>query len=344
MTKNLKEKFDRPQHQKDDGHAHIKFGQDPKPHLRKYGYCVVENVFTHKECDETIDEMWKWLEGLGTGIKRNDKTTWKGDNWPINLHQGMLQHTLGQEEFMWKVREHVNVQYIFQQIFGTFNLLVSFDGATIGKPPEAGHSTSPKHSWLHTDQNIIPRVKPEKVPLTDHYSVQGIANFESVGDDDAGLFLGEGTHLLHSQLFKHNGKTPSGNWYLMEKSDIDWFINKGVKFTKVNAPKGSFILFDSREAHQGFPAQKGRDEEKFRYVIYVAMTPAKRATEKDLEMKKKAIQKGRTTSHWSSNNIKIFPLPRTYGASFDYLTREKNKPDYEKWSHNRKKLAGLIKY
>ena len=71
---NLREKFDRPQHQKDDGHAHIKFGQDPKPNLNKYGYCVVENVFTHKECDETVDEMWKWLEGLGTGIKRNDKT------------------------------------------------------------------------------------------------------------------------------------------------------------------------------------------------------------------------------------------------------------------------------
>ncbi len=74
------------------------------------------------------------------------------------------------------------------------------------------------------------------------------------------------------------------------------------------------------------------------------MTPRKRATQKDLDKKIKAVKEGKCTSHWSSNNIKIFPYPRTYGQDCPYITREKNMPDFEKWSDKRKKLAGLINY
>lgn len=341
---NYDSKFDRPKHEKDDGHAHIKFGEDPKPNLQKYGYCVVENVFTKKECENTIDGIWKWLEGLGTGIKKNDRTTWNNKSWPYALHQGMIQYTLGQEEFMWKVREHINVLYLFYQIYNTFELLVSFDGAMFGRPPETKYVQVPTKSWLHTDQKIIKNIKLENVYNSNSYSIQGIANFEDSDDKDGGLFIGKGTHLLHSDMFEKNGKTPKDNWYMVDKKDLEFLTNKDVKFYKLNAPKGSFILFDSRSIHSGFPNQKGRAEEKFRYVIYVSMTPVKRATQKDLDKKKKAIKEGKTTSHWSSNNIKIFSLPRTYGVIHEYFTRKENIPDYEHWTDNRKKLSGLINY
>ena len=74
------------------------------------------------------------------------------------------------------------------------------------------------------------------------------------------------------------------------------------------------------------------------------MTPATRATVKDLEKKQKAVREGKTTSHWSSNDIKLFSPPQTYGKEHKYLTREQNIPDYENWSDRRKKLAGLVSY
>lgn len=344
MNSIYKSNFDRPKHERDDCHAHIKFGDDPKPNLQKYGYCVIEDVFTQQECSNTISEIWDWLEGLNTGIKRNDKTTWNNLNWPHCVRQGMINHTLGQEEFMWRIREHINVLYIFYQIYGTFELLVSFDGAMFGRPPETNFVQTTTQSWLHTDQNIVKNIKPENAHKTKYYCVQGIANFEDCGDLDGSLFIGEGSHLFHSALFNKNGKTPIGNWYMIDKKDLDFLTEKNIKFYKINAPKGSFILFDSRAIHSGYPSQKKRDSEKFRYVIYVSMTPAKRATEKDLNNKKKAIREGRTTSHWSSNNIKLFGKPQLYGKEAKYMTRDCNIPKYENWSDGRKKLAGLIEW
>lgn len=348
MNSTTKSKFERPVHEKDDGHAHIKFGEDPRPFLQQYGYCVVENVFTDAECRLTVDSMWKWLEGLGTGIKRKDKTSWSNERWPACIRQGMLQHTLGQEEFIWKIREHQNVKNIYSRIFNTDQLLVSFDGASIGRPPETGFIQVLNDSWLHTDQDIIYGMDLDDVYTSKYYSVQGIANFEQCDDEDACLFVGEKSHLFHSELFKHNGNKPVGNWYIMTKDDIGFLTDRGVKFIKINAPKGSFILFDSRASHQAYPHQKKRkDKNRFRYVIYVAMTPANRATKKDLERKVKAVKEGKTTSHWSSTNIKIFSFPRTYSSEKEhpaYMMRKENIPDYEKWSDNRKKLAGLLSY
>ncbi len=339
-----KEKFNRPLHKKDTGVAHIKIGEDPKTNLQKYGYCVVEGVFTNKECKNTIDSIWKWLEGLDTGIKKNNKKTWSNKNWPISTKQGMIQHTLGHEEFMWKIREHKNVIKVFEKIFNTNKLLTSFDGAMIGRPPETKYVQAPTTSWIHTDQDIIKNIKLKDVYQSSEYSIQGIATFEDCDDLDGSLFIGEKTHLMHNDLFKNNKKQPKGNWYMITKDDLAYLEKRKVKFVKVNAPKGSLILFDSRCFHSGYPSQKKRDEERFRYVIYVAMTPALRATKKDIEKKIKAIKEGRLTSHWSSNHVKLFGYPQTYGKVTPYVKRKKNIPDYKKWSTKRKQLAGLIKY
>ena len=59
--------------------------------LDKYGYAVVPNILTEQECNNNIELIWQWLENLGTGIKKNNPKTWKGFNWPTNIH-GIIQH------------------------------------------------------------------------------------------------------------------------------------------------------------------------------------------------------------------------------------------------------------
>ncbi|AYV80415.1 MAG: 2OG-FeII oxygenase [Harvfovirus sp.] len=332
----------RPPHEKDDGRAHILFGEDPRKNLQKYGYCVVENVFDQKLCEKTIDEMWRWLEQLHTGIKRKDPSTWSDDQWPLHIRAGMIQHTLGQEEFMWNVREHENVIEIFSQIHSTKKLLTSFDGASINRPISSGYTSESTESWLHTDQDIVSDFTEDEIYSSHKYSIQGVANFADVGDQDGSLFVGESSHLVHSKLFEYNRSKPRNNWYLLNKRDVDWLVENKIRFVKVNAPAGSLLLFDSRCFHSGCTST-GKDNDKFRYVIYVSLTPASRATEKDIMLKTKAIQTGATTSHWSSANIKIFPPPRR-AKDQKYLTRTRNIPNYRKWSALRQKLAGLIPY
>ncbi|AYV83845.1 MAG: 2OG-FeII oxygenase [Hyperionvirus sp.] len=334
----------RPVHEKDDGRAHVEFGTDPREVLKKFGYCVVENVFSKELCGKTIDAMWRWLEGLGTGIKKADPLSWDDGRWPVHIRAGMIQHTLGQEEFMWEIREHENVVEVFRQIHGTKKLLSSFDGASINRPIASGFTMESAESWLHTDQNVVSDMSLEQVYGSEKYSIQGVANFADVGDEDGSLFVGESSHLLHTKLFAWNGSEPKNNWYLLHKADVDWLLENKIRFVKVNAPAGSLLLFDSRCFHSGCTSM-GKDNDRFRYVIYVSLSPASRATEKDIMLKTKAIQAGGTTSHWSSANIKIFPHPRrSKDKDIKYLTRYKNIPDYHAWSVHRKKLAGLIPY
>jgi ectoine hydroxylase-related dioxygenase (phytanoyl-CoA dioxygenase family) len=330
---------ERPVHIKDSGQAHIMFGEDPKPILQKYGYCVVESVFNKELCEETINAMWRWLENLGTGIDRKDEKTWDNTNWPAHIKQGLIQHTLAHEKFMWKIREHDHVIKVFSQIYGTNELLTSFDGATIIRPLKTGYTHESKESWLHTDSNIIHDVKVEDVYASPYYSIQGIANLADSGDRDASLFVGESSHLMHSNLFLHNKRAPKNHWYVLRQDDINYLTSHDVKFVKVNAPAGSLILFDSRCFHSGF-AGDDLNNSAFRYVIYVSQTPAVRATKEDLALKKKALVEGKATSHWSSCNIKIFDLPIRHS----YMSREKNKPNFDSWSDKRKKLAGLQPY
>ena len=44
--------------------------------LETDGYCVIPNIISSEKCDEYITKIWDWLENLGTGIDRNNKSTW----------------------------------------------------------------------------------------------------------------------------------------------------------------------------------------------------------------------------------------------------------------------------
>ena len=51
-------------------------------YLRDEGYCVFADVLTPHECTAGVDGIWQWLEGLGSGIRRQDPATWNDARWP----------------------------------------------------------------------------------------------------------------------------------------------------------------------------------------------------------------------------------------------------------------------
>jgi hypothetical protein len=116
------------------------------------GYTVIPNIFSTRKCNKYIKRVWDWLEGLGTGIKRDDPSTWKNDKWPVNIH-GIIQHLkVGHAQFVWDIRCEKKVIEVFEEIWKTKELLVSFDAVCIGRPPEK-YGNWRNTSWAHTDQS-----------------------------------------------------------------------------------------------------------------------------------------------------------------------------------------------
>ena len=52
--------------------------------LKTQGYTLLTDVASQAEVDTAKDLVWKWLEGLGSGINRKDPNSWKNENWPGN--------------------------------------------------------------------------------------------------------------------------------------------------------------------------------------------------------------------------------------------------------------------
>lgn len=139
--------------------------------LNTHGYAVVPNVLSHQECDHIIDQAWEWLSQLGTGIDRKDPKTWTNDQWPSNFNGIIQRYRIGHAPFVWKARTSSNVIGVFKEIWGTRELLTSFDAMCILRPAEMVENLENTQSWFHTDQS------PKKEGF---HCVQGVLNLEEV--------------------------------------------------------------------------------------------------------------------------------------------------------------------
>lgn len=72
-------------------------------------------------------------------------------------------------------------------------------------------------------------------------------------------------------------------------------------------PKGGIVLWDSRTAHDNIPPELGRpNSDRWRFVVFVSMTPAKWTNPESLAIKQEAYDGMKITTHWSSQGLKTF--------------------------------------
>ena len=50
-------------------------------YLEEQGYVVIKNALSTAEASKTLELLWDYLEGLGTGIDRKDVSTWGDDRF-----------------------------------------------------------------------------------------------------------------------------------------------------------------------------------------------------------------------------------------------------------------------
>jgi len=270
-------------------------------YLEENGYAVFKNVANEAERETGINLAWDFLENLGVGISRNSVESWDTPQWPDPYRKGIVaSEGVGQCELLWFVRSIPKVQQIFATIWGTPDLITSFDGFCFHRPYEYNESWKTSSNWYHLDQNG--HHKPGKL------CIQGFLNFYPAGPEDGGLTIIPKSHTIFNKIFKDRP-------YLSKRDDFIVLTNdnklwqKDLKSARLSPIKiccqpGDFVLWDSRIIHANSPATTKRPFpqtgvlEPRRLVTYVCMTPRERLTPEVEEKRVECYLKGHTTSHW----------------------------------------------
>jgi len=292
--------------------------------LEKDGYCVIENVMATEKCGAIRNGIHEYMKKVGVDF--TDPTLKKVD-YPNQ--QGIIQHLgLGQCQSIWDAREDENVAKVFEKLYGTNDLIVSFDGACV--QPAWMRDTVRK---MHTDQTH---------KRLGRLCIQGYVNLTPALDEGTGtLMVIPGGHLKHSEFAKNHPD-------LVAPQKQDWFEYEethwnelGGKPIRVFGGVGSLVLWDPRTPHRGAPPSKeyeGVTSE--RDVVYLCFQP--RDLLKKPKKKIDAFNERRMTSHWPTAKKLFSTSWQTYGKIQSRLRKEM-PPDDRKRSPRQLELAGVTK-
>lgn len=276
--------------------------------LQEKGYAIIPGVLDPEECAILENGFWNFWKRLSGGRLQRDKPkTWRRmfDFFP--LHGMLCQHfSIGHMQEIWNVRSHERVKKVFETIWGTDDLVTSFDGAATCLAPEVTREGWHRKDWLHLDQ------APSRNDLE---CVQAWVTAEDVGPGDATLTVLEGSHELHAKFSKHFGMEHYKSDWLKLKTDQEaWYRAQGCTQIAVECPKGSMVVWDSRTVHAGRGPLEGRSTRHNRFVAYVCMLPSSHLKHGERKLKQRACLEGRLTSHWPAGRVRLFDKnPRTYG-------------------------------
>lgn len=199
---------------------------------------------------------------------------------------------------MWDARQEPGVIDAFAKIWGTDELLVSFDSLNVSFPGRKDRK--PRPPWPHVDQS------PFKKGL---HCVQGIINLSHAGKEDGSLMLLPKSNKFQEKFFDlqtDRSTWETKDWRRFSEKEMTWFADQGLTPIKVTAEPGDLILWDSRTVHWGGePTDKS---DVIRTVMYASYSPAKLATKEALDEKARVFRAHGATTHWAHDNIFLRPL------------------------------------
>lgn len=284
--------------------------------LRHRGMAVLEGVLPQVELQATLEDIWSWLEGVGSGgaVSRSDSSTWTmGDGrWPKdNMSTGIVcVRGAGQSAGAWRVRGHAAVQAAFARFWDVepCKLLTSMDGLILWrpwqqKPSGVLESWKTRGSWLHADQNVYRRPELQ--------AIQGLLTITAADPQQTGGFVCvPGSHLPEAQQELCD---LLGGPRLRKRGDFLALPDGaalGTGALGVSLKPGDLLLWDARLLHGSEPAPGLEDEgqeaaqptapELLRVAVPVCMVPRSFAEDQEqlAEWRLKAVAEGITTKHW----------------------------------------------
>lgn len=285
-----------------------------KKYLEKNGFVVYQIPnFDPTYIDrfkEFVQDHWDPKTQKDCPFDFEDPKTWKSSNLPILLN-GIFKHGAAHMDWFWDLREQCIP--IFSQVYGTDDLLSSFDGLNL-----SFKKREPSHSWIHCD---CPR------EMRDYLCYQGVVNFLPNGDDDGGLLIVKSSHQIYDNYLEAHPTSGYG-WYTIQMGDP---LLASLPIYKINLQPGEICLWNSKTFHCNMQPLS----DNLRMAAYVSMIPRSTATSEDLEKRIKAFEEGKGTGHWQCGPaFKTLPTISRYGG---YRPRKIEKP---KLNNIQKRLVG----
>ena len=128
-----------------------------------WGNCVTDaDIVRHNDTPTLTPARAVHAVRLGTpqehaGWDRADPTSWTTESFDsvADVYKGILyKRGIGQSDFQWFVRTLPGVRAVFEEVWGTDELLTSFDGCNVFRPwhNEALAHTKTLGGWWHVDQ------------------------------------------------------------------------------------------------------------------------------------------------------------------------------------------------
>lgn len=273
-------------------------------YLHEHGYAVVADVADTTAITSAKSLMWDFLESVpNTQVRRDDVNTWgiQGDWLPSETNGILHGFGFGQSRFMWRLRLLPQVKAAFAAVWGTQDLIVSFDGGNAFRPWRHNRSWLTQGGWYHVDQNAAKQHGQGMV------CVQGLVTLTDVSDDTGGLVIIPKSHTRHLEFCQRSKIARALGDFVPLPAD-DPILDLGARL--VHARAGDLILWDSRTVHCNTPAltalhnraSESADDASARELIrqagYVCMTPARFATQEVLRKRQDAFVNNISTSHW----------------------------------------------
>lgn len=313
-----------------------------KEQLETLGYCVVRNVLTPQEIEDSKTLFWDWMEQCGSnGLSRSSTKTWQRDNLPPHKRFGLFKEGgIAHSQFLWSLRLHNGVRRVFSELWNDDDLLVSYDGATANlynpdgtsgpgkngvKDPKKSESECRERSSLssgavhpHWDQDF------DKQGL---HCVQGlVALTDSPNSEHGGFSCWPRSHIIHKEYCDANHamcKVP--NWHMLTTKDKKLLQERGMHRLDVPYNAGDMVLWRSDLVHSGRAPSMNLDmTQSPRMVAYVCMTPRSFINgpgtqspkkmgifdpEQMLAKKRHAFYNGIQTTHWPHDQYPVDKNP-----------------------------------
>jgi hypothetical protein len=290
--------------------------------LFEHGYAILPNLLSTSESISMQRGMWDTLEHLtqfwSTPIHRDTPSSWKEILKLHPSHSMLLQHYhIGHAPFIWNVRQNPKCVNVFSKIWNSEDLLCSFDAAAFHMPPEITGRGSFKTTWFHVDQSYT---------RNEFECVQSWVTGYEVRPGDATLEVLTKSHLYHKEIADRFSLTNNADWTKLTDEQVQAYLDLGCERKRIECPRGSMVLWDSRTVHCGVEPLKDRARPNFRCVAYLCYMPKQLATSKQIQKHIDAFTQKRMTTHWPCK-VKLFgKKPRLYPGDIFHETSPLPEP------------------
>lgn len=304
--------------------------------LHNNGFAVIKGAIPRQRALSYQQRARAWLKSFGNDtLDYDDPSTWVKKNLPVHTPINTFGTYAGpHEKFMWDARMEPGVVDAFAQIWGTDELLASFDSLNITFPNRT--DVPRKQPWEHVDQSPLRRGM---------HCVQGIICLSTAGPNDGGLVVYPGSHKHLDEFL--DTQTDRAAWtskdiYFINKDHQKWFHALGCTPHRVCADVGDLIVWDSRTVHYGSEPEPA--SHTIRTVIYAAYTPARLASPETLALKAEVFRVYGGTTHWPHDNVRVRDT-KTYLENGTRDPRDRSEPlEKPELTDRLLKLAGIKPY